>query len=758
MKKFLLMILMAFLATPAMLANEVYFYFQDGEEDDFEIMAPQTFVSIWNESDEENVAINEESAFMAYSFSEAKILRISANDFDYEVTVSVEGDEDTYFLEKEDTEWFLTLLEDANDLEIYVRVYLAGQAPGASTSNVTMNFNVEAAEGSGIANPGQYVEISYFDIIKFETVTLEMDGNYAAASVAPGAAFEVKPAEGYEVSDIITYTDGVASISEPGEDENVWRLSVSFEPANDFASFFITVGKANSEPAPDPSVATITQIENLQWKVEWTGYSFISQTDTDFYENNAFLTDSKGKQTILYQNIHGEHPDASIIFPDWGNYFTINLEKLNLEEGTYALTIPEGYVELGNERVPSEAQYFDIEVGKKVETSYTVQFSEVNGNIFDITWENVTLLTPGKTEGAYMRNVQTNEEYQMLFLKDDLWSQQNLRIYNNNCLRVNIENNHPDLPSGMYELYIPAGYVKFNGTENSNEAINGHMFTYTQPWEEGEVEFNALMDEMKLTVTWVDASEIAYNTEYEGDGQGIFGLTIFDPDKQINLDYEYEFTVSGNTLTVDLSELPLAKGECKLLIPVGCVFVTVDGLTDYNDEVFFLFNNGTPDTPDTPEVYNGTATWNIKSGVSVGDDDLIEISWGNHKLSLVENPEKCTIRSDETGVIDLDYGTAVTISEDKTKLLISLKGQESLTYYVAVPEGCLYVDVDGKNYLNSGTAMSGVKSAVNAIEAEDGRYVVVNFNGVVVLDTLNASDLNRLPAGFYIINGKKVIK
>lgn len=750
MKKSLLLILMAFLAIPALHANEVYFYFQDGEEDDFELMAPQTLVSIWNETDEERVVVPDDMAFMSYEFEGPRILRISPDDFDYELTVNVDGNEDTYILEQEETEWYLTLLSQADGLEIYVRVYLAGQAPGGGgTSNVEMNFMIQGAEGSGIENAGNCVSISYFDISLFKTVSVPVEEDFGSAVVAPGATFEIVPKEGYVVTDVMTYLPGVASVSEPGEDENVWRVAVSYEPEGDFATYFITVDKASDGPVVDPAEAIITQIEPLQWKVEWPGYLFISQTDTDYFDNNAFLTDKDNKVTVLYSNLHGDHADPEIIFPeDWGNYFTLNLQKLNLTDGVYTLTIPEGYVTLGSERVDSKAMNFDIEVGKTPDVNYTVQFSEVEGNYFDISWENVTLLTRGTTEGAYMRNVMTNEEYPLTYLHDDLYSQCQIRIYNGDRLRVNFTNNYPELPSGMYELYLPAGYVKFNGTEKSNEAIEGHFFSYSRPWSEGEIEFNALLDENKLTVTWKDASAISYNEDYEGDGQIIDGLTLFTGDYIYNLDSQLDFSVNGNTLTVDLSGLTLEDGECILLIPEDSFFVTVNDVTNYTDGATFRFNYGNGDNPDVPQFYLGEATWTTVSG------NMLEVSWDNNELSFVENPEKCSVYNLETGLLNLEYGKEVWLSEDRTKLIISLEGLPELTYRVNVPEACVYILVPDAELLNQATSLDNFTSGVDAV-ATEGRFVVISLSGIVVLDTTNAADLDNLPRGFYIINGKK---
>ena len=48
-------------------------------------------------------------------------------------------------------------------------------------------------------------------------------------------------------------------------------------------------------------------------------------------------------------------------------------------------------------------------------------------------------------------------------------------------------------------------------------------------------------------------------------------------------------------------------------------------------------------------------------------------------------------------------------------------------------------------------------SGVKGIEAADGVYRVVDLNGMVILETTNASDLQKLNKGIYIVNGNKVL-
>ena len=755
MKKLLLLLTLAVFGVSGAFANSVSFYFQDGEEDDFEIMYPSAYVSIWNSTAEEMVNVPSQSAYMPFEFTSATMLRISPDDFDYELVVKVDGDESMYMLDKEDTEWYLTLFEDADDLEIYVQVYLAGQAPGGDSKNVSVNFNISAAEESGISNPGEQVTISYFDRSTFQDVTLTVVEDSANATVVPGTSFSITPSDGYVISEIMTWIEGIVSISEPGEGSTEWNVSVSETPASDFSALFITVDKA---PSADPNAATITQIEALQWKVEWPGYTSINKTDSDYNGTNVILTDSAGKTTTLYSDVHGtENP--SIIFPDYGNFFTINLTKLNLANGDYQLTIPAGFVELGTGRVPSPAQYFEITVGGSGPSlTHNPVFSDLQVNYIDITWENVTTLAEGTTKGAYMRNVMTNKNYDLYFLENDNYSTANVRIFDNHVLRVNITNNYPTLPAGMYELYIPADYVLFNGTTEGNVAIEGHMFTYTPAWSEGNIVMDGPTSDNIITLTWEDATAIQYNTDYKGDGQKITGVTIFDSkDQQITLDYPGEISIDANVMTIDLNGVPVADGECILLIPEDILMVTVDDVTDYTfgNSFRFTFGDGGNDNPDVPQ-YNGEATWSVKSGDTVTGGTLIEVGWNNYTLEFIPDAEQFSIHNPATGVIDLDYGTEVTLSEDKTRILIDINSYPSYAYRVNVPEACVYLDINGKKYFNTGTSMDNVIVSVESIEAENGHFRVINLQGIVVMDTDSCNDLKNLPAGIYIVNGKKV--
>ena len=53
--------------------------------------------------------------------------------------------------------------------------------------------------------------------------------------------------------------------------------------------------------------------------------------------------------------------------------------------------------------------------------------------------------------------------------------------------------------------------------------------------------------------------------------------------------------------------------------------------------------------------------------------------------------------------------------------------------------------------------MMGENVGIDAVDAENGLYNVYNYQGIRVLNNADKDAVKALPAGFYIINGKKVV-
>lgn len=127
--------------------------------------------------------------------------------------------------------------------------------------------------------------------------------------------------------------------------------------------------------------------------------------------------------------------------------------------------------------------------------------------------------------------------------------------------------------------------------------------------------------------------------------------------------------------------------------------------------------------------------------------------------------------------LDSQYGqNNINVSDRITNIVTDENGNEiGIEFYVAdlaeeigtytlvVPEGAFTIMANGEIYVNGVEGYyefttTEVTVGVNSIVgAQEGRYVVYNMNGVLLLNTENEADLQLLQPGLYIINGKKVL-
>lgn len=84
--------------------------------------------------------------------------------------------------------------------------------------------------------------------------------------------------------------------------------------------------------------------------------------------------------------------------------------------------------------------------------------------------------------------------------------------------------------------------------------------------------------------------------------------------------------------------------------------------------------------------------------------------------------------------------------------------KQNCTLYVPQNGVTLYKDAtQWKDFFNiEGYNFPG--SVITTLDPTTSRFVVYNMNGVLILDTTDEELVNELPAGLYIINGKKIAK
>lgn len=147
-------------------------------------------------------------------------------------------------------------------------------------------------------------------------------------------------------------------------------------------------------------------------------------------------------------------------------------------------------------------------------------------------------------------------------------------------------------------------------------------------------------------------------------------------------------------------------------------------------------------------------------------ETLPEITVTFDNIMTINPNDPMEIRLNQTVISTDEYMTPIqdedTGDVNGYKFNVSKLTEEKGTYEFVLPEGAfLLIGEDGSFNVNqegfvefSVTTSTGI---LNVVDALDGRYVVYNLNGILVLDTVEANDLIGLAPGFYIINGKKVI-
>lgn len=103
---------------------------------------------------------------------------------------------------------------------------------------VTLNFTINAVQGSEVENPEQGVKISYWDLIdgRYQAVHVPVDSWYVSVDIPSGKTIDLTPNQGYMISevyskDIVINSEGVADM------DAVW----SFTAPENGGPFFITV-------------------------------------------------------------------------------------------------------------------------------------------------------------------------------------------------------------------------------------------------------------------------------------------------------------------------------------------------------------------------------------------------------------------------------------------------------------------------------------------------------------------------------------
>ena len=82
---------------------------------------------------------------------------------------------------------------------------------------------------------------------------------------------------------------------------------------------------------------------------------------------------------------------------------------------------------------------------------------------------------------------------------------------------------------------------------------------------------------------------------------------------------------------------------------------------------------------------------------------------------------------------------------------------EAGNYRITFSMQTFYLDnAQGSDFIEAKYVVDPNCSGIEGVDAESGLFTVYNLQGILVLRDASADELKALPAGIYIVNGKKV--
>lgn len=308
---------------------------------------------------------------------------------------------------------------------------------------------------------------------------------------------------------------------------------------------------------------------------------------------------------------------------------------------------------------------------------------------------------------------------------------------------------------GEYTVTIPAGAMTIDGASNETYTTtfvvkDTRTYTPTQlTWVVSDTKADNNLRAFSVLTSNKDADgKVIYLNRGVKDGAVVYVNNIITGEHE-TFPIASAVAADGIKYAVDFGGKVIANGRYSLTIPQGTfhIFDNENGeyLTNIEINVFYDFvstvvvpvsdpaNNETVKalttvTLSAPEGYTGLKLTNpAKNQADLYGSELPE----NVALTMVEN---------EDGTITITMPEALANGE----------------YNLEIASG----------YLTAGNVVLGPQSfywkvdsnftGVAGIEA-DGLFTVYSIDGKVVMNKVEASQLNRLPKGLYIINGKKYV-
>lgn len=486
----------------------------------------------------------------------------------------------------------------------------------------------------------------------------------------------------------------------------------------------------------DPAQGKVTELTQI-------GITFDEYDEVGLSSGKATLTINGGEPINL--------PDATW---DWDapafNYMVQPLGQTYTEDGTYIISFPAGYFELGKDGDYNPSQAFSLtytigDVEELPAEEIMVMLVNADGEPVDgDVIESLSMLgAMTMNEAGFTRStVPASEAVIYSMTQEEVAHVTNVYLneYNGVAYDAMLELDNAVTEAGNYMLVIPEGFfLHGNGAKSARVemffSVIGAMTATTDPAEGQVKELN------EITVNFSAPAGLGWASPYlTKDGE--------DVDVEINVDFADTDAASAGlaeayvlTLSAPVTEL----GNYTLVLPMGA-FVNAAG--SYLPE--FTFNYEVTGE-DAPKIYTCDPAEGAVSELSEIELTFIyemEVGAGSGRATLTVNGGEVVTLPDAGFGIDWNQ-MVQSLGQTYTELG---------TYVVSFPEGYFLFGADGDRLSPAFTLTYtiGQDGIVSVGADENGNFTVYNLAGVKVLVTDNEAEVKALTPGFYIVNNVKI--
>ncbi|MCM1337300.1 MAG: hypothetical protein NC187_01275 [Candidatus Amulumruptor caecigallinarius] len=264
--------------------------------------------------------------------------------------------------------------------------------------------------------------------------------------------------------------------------------------------------------------------------------------------------------------------------------------------------------------------------------------------------------------------------------------------------------------------------------------------------------------------TVTEIKEIVVTSSVDTDFWPYSNAKIYVDDASVAFTAKVSGSLS-NVITYTLTDAITAAGEHTIRIPSGSFDYGESGWEEPNEEISFSVTIGggsepnpepTPEPEEDPKVIPTTFQVIPEAGSSVFSITEITVKSTEYDYLVANSSKKLSINGS-----DVD---ATTSTSGSYKNLLTYTLAEPVTtpgkYLIVLPKGAFtyeddWGDTDSDEFrfvltVSDSASLTGINA-----EAHDGAVKAYDLNGRMLPGISTEADLNRLPAGIYIINGRK---